>query len=60
MAQAAREAMGNTRLKALADRGYYSGPELKAYEDSDIAAYVPKPMTSNAKAQGRFSKNDFI
>lgn len=60
MAQAAREAMGKTRLKALADRGYYSGPELKACEDSEIAAYVPKPMTSNAKAQGRFSKNDFI
>lgn len=60
MAQAAREAMGKTRLKALADRGYYNGPELKACEDSDIAAYVPKPMTSNAKARGRFSKNDFI
>jgi len=60
MAQAAREAMGKTKLQALADRGYYSGPELKACDDAGIVAYVPKPMTSNAKADGRFDKADFI
>jgi transposase len=60
MALAAREAMGKTKLQALADRGYYSGPELKACDDAGIAAYVPKPMTSNAKAEGRFDKADFI
>jgi transposase len=60
MALAAKEAMGKPKLKALADRGYYSGTELKACEDAGIAALVPKPMTSNAKAQGRFDKTDFI
>ena len=60
MALAAREAMGKTKLQALADRGYYSGPELKACDDAGIATYVPKPMTSNAKAEGRFDKADFI
>lgn len=60
IALAAREAMGKRRLKAIADRGYYSGMELKACEDAGIAALVPKPMTSNAKAEGRFDKTDFI
>ena len=60
MALASREAMGVTELHALADRGYYNGVELKACDDERIAAYVPKPMTSNAKAEGRFDKTDFI
>ena len=60
MADQARAAMGKTRLDAIADRGYFSGPQIKACEDSGITAYVPKPMTSNSKAAGRFSKADFI
>lgn len=60
MALAAKDAMGKVRLKVLADRGYFSGIELKACEDAGIAALVPKPMTSNAKAEGRFDKADFI
>lgn len=60
MARAAREAMGKKRLKAIADRGYYSGAEIKDCEDGGIAAYVSKPMTSGSKAEGRFSKDDFV
>jgi transposase len=60
MAKAAREAMGKTKLQALADRGYFNGTELKACEDAGITTYVPKPMTSGAKAEGRFDKSDFI
>jgi transposase len=60
MAMAARDAMGKDKLQALADRGYFNGTELKACEDASIATYVPKPMTSGAKAQGRFDKSDFI
>lgn len=60
MAQAAREAMGKDKLRAFADRGYFSGAELKAREDAGITTFVPKPMTSNAKAEGRFDKSDFI
>jgi hypothetical protein len=60
MARAAREAMDQPRLQAFADRGYFSGTELKACEDDGITAFVPKPMTSNAKAAGRFDKTDFI
>jgi len=60
MALAAREAMDKTELHVLADRGYYNSPELKACDDAGVATYVPKPMTSNAKAQGRFNKADFV
>ena len=60
MALAAREAMGKQKLQAFADRGYFNGPEIKACDEAGIQAYVPKPMTSNARAEGRFSKADFI
>jgi len=60
IALAAREAMGKRRLKAIADRGYYSSAELKACDAAGIAALVRKPMTSNARAEGRFDKSDFI
>jgi transposase len=60
MGVAARDAMGKTKLQAVADRGYYSGPQIKACHDAGIAAILPKSMTSNAKAEGRFDKGDFI
>ena len=60
MAQAAREAMARKTMRAYADRGYFNGPEIKACDDVGIQAFVPKPMTSNAKAEGRFGKADFI
>lgn len=60
MAQAAREAMGKATLKAVADRGYYNAPQIKACHDAGIATILPKPTTSNAKAEGRFDKADFV
>lgn len=60
MAQAAREAMGKKRLRAIADRGYYSGPQIKACAEAGVAAILPKPTTSNAKAEGRFDRSDFV
>lgn len=60
MAQAAKQEMAAENLQALADRGYFNGPEIKACEDAGIEAFVPKPLTSNAKAEGRFDKSDFV
>jgi transposase len=60
MAQAARDAMGKKRLKAIADRGYYSGPQIKACADAGIAAILPKNLTSGARAHGRFDRANFI
>jgi transposase len=60
MAHKAREAIGKKKLEVIADRGYFKGPEILACEQAGITTYVPKPMTSNSKAEGRFSKLDFV
>lgn len=56
----AREATGAQALTVLADRGYFSGPEVLACEEAGIVAVCPKPLTSGAKAGGRFGKQDFV
>jgi transposase len=60
MSEQAREALGSRELTALADRGYYSGEEIKACTDAGIAPLVPKVLTSNSKAEGRYDKSDFV
>ena len=60
MAEAARQATGRRDLIALADRGYFDGEEIVKCEDAGIATLVPKPLTSNSKAEGRFDKRDFV
>jgi transposase len=60
MADAAREALGTTELTAIADRGYYSGEQIKACDDEGIVPMVPKSFTSGAKAEGRYDKSDFV
>jgi hypothetical protein len=59
MSQKAQAAMGVDGLEMLADRGYFSGEEIVACEAIGATPYVPKPLTSNAKAEGRFGKQDF-
>ena len=59
MAKKAREALGTKRMTALADRGYFNAPEILACEQAGIIPLVPKPLTSNSKAEGRFDKRDF-
>lgn len=60
MADQAREATGIGALTVIADRGYFNGEEILACEEAGITAFVPKPLTSNSKADGRFGKQDFI
>jgi transposase len=59
MAGQAKAAMGVEALDVLADRGYFKGEEVMACEPLGVVPYVPKPLTSGAKAEGRFSKQDF-
>lgn len=59
MANQAREAIGSEELTVVADRGYYSGEEIRACEEDNMAVYVPKPLTSGSKKAGRFGKQDF-
>jgi transposase len=60
MAKQARGATGQEYLTVIADRGYFSGEEILECEQAGISALVPKPLTSNSKAEGRFDKRDFV
>ena len=60
MAEQAREAIGSETLDAVADRGYYKSEEIHACEEAGLSVTLPKPQTSNAKAEGRFGKQDFV
>ena len=60
MAQQAKEALGAEAIEALADRGFYNGKEILACGQAGVTAYVPRSSTSNAKAGGRYDKQDFV
>jgi transposase len=60
MAGKARTAIGTPTMTAIADRGYFKGEEILACHEAGIIALVPKTKTSNAKADNRFDKADFI
>ena len=60
MALQAREAMGTRDLTALADRGYFKGEEILACQEAGITPLVPKPLTSNNKADGLFDRKAFV
>src|SRR5256886_9235079 len=46
-------------LDVVVDRGYFNSEQILACEEAGITATLPKPMTSNSKAQGRSAKQDF-
>jgi transposase len=60
MASEAKAVLQTEKLEAVADRGYYSGEEILACERAGITVTLPKPMTSGAKAEGRYGKQDFV
>jgi hypothetical protein len=60
MSKQAKDAMGSEELTVVADRGYFSGPEILACEEAGITPYVPKTQTSGNQAKGQFGKLDFI
>jgi len=59
VAKEAKATLDVEKLDAVADRGYFSGEEILACENAGIMVTLPKPMTSNSKAEGRFGKQDF-
>src|SRR5919198_1558775 len=60
VAKQAKEVLGADHLDAVADRGYFNSPEILACEQADITVTLPKPMTSGAKSDGRYGKQDFV
>jgi transposase len=59
-AKAAKEVLKVDTLEAVADRGYFNGEEIKTCDAAGITVTLPKPMTSGAKSDGRFGKQDFV
>ena len=59
MAKETQATLEATDLDVIADRGYFSSEEILACDKAGITVTLPKPMTSNAKAEGRFGKQDF-
>jgi len=60
MAKKAQAATGVDDLTVVADRGYFDGEEILECDRAGMTPLVPKPTTSNSKAEGRFDKADFI
>lgn len=56
---AVREALHRDDLHAIADKGYFSGPEILACHEAGITATVPRPATSGNAAKGMYVKADF-
>jgi len=59
MGTQAKAVLGVGKLEAVADRGYYSGEEIKACSDAGIEVTLPKPNTTGMEAKGKFGKHDF-
>ena len=60
MAKQAKAVLESDRLDMVADRGYFDGEEILACHADGITVTLPKPLTSGAKAKGRFGKQDFV
>ena len=59
MAQQAKDVLEADELDVVADRGYYSGEEIRACEQAGIDTYLPQPKTSPNKARGLFDRSAF-
>ena len=60
MAEQARAATGIEALTVVADRGYFKGEQVRQCDEAGITPILPKTLTSNSLADGRFDKQDFI
>src|SRR5438552_4790697 len=60
VAKQAKAALQTDELEAVAERGYFSGPEVLACHEAGITVTLPKPLTSGMKARGRFRKQALV
>ncbi len=60
MGKMAQAVLRADKIEAVADRGYFNSPEILECHEAGITVTLPKPMTSGAKSEGRFGKQDFV
>jgi transposase len=60
IAKQAQAALKIKKLTVLADKGYYSGWEIKKTQDAGMIPIVPKINTSGNRKKGLYAKSDFV
>src|SRR5436305_8242705 len=60
IAKQAKAVLKAETLEAVADRGYFNSPEILECHRAGITVTLPKPLTSGAKSEGRFGRQDFV
>ena len=59
VAKAVQVALGEKAITVIADKGYYSGPDIKDTQDAGMTALVPKGDTSGSEKKGIFNRSLF-
>jgi hypothetical protein len=59
VAKAVQIALGQKEVTVIADKGYYSGPDIKDTQDAGMTALVPKGDTSASEKKGIFNRSRF-
>ena len=60
IAKQAKAVLKAETIEVVADRGYFSSSEILECHEAGITVTLPKPLTSGAKSEGRFGKQDFV
>jgi hypothetical protein len=55
----AQAALGQETITVIADKGYYSGPDIKDTQDAGMTALVPRVDTSGSGKKGIFNRSLF-
>jgi len=56
----AQEATGCEEITALADRGYFNGEQVLAFEGTGVLPCIPKTLWPSIAERGFFTRQDFI
>lgn len=59
VAKQVQAALGKKEITVIADKGYFSGPDIKATQDAGMTAIVPKGDTSGSEKKGIFNRSLF-
>ena len=59
MGNQAQAALGEKTITVIADKGYYSGPDIKDTQDAGMTALVPKGDTSGSEKKDIFNRSLF-
>ena len=59
MGKRAQDAVKKKAITVIADKGYYSGPDIKATQDAGMTALVAKGDTSGSEKKGIFNRSLF-